>query len=62
VFEGFNTPSLLGAHNRVQYLHHGRAKSLEEVVTGLHSPGKVTGMGELDADEVRDLVEYLKSL
>jgi YVTN family beta-propeller protein len=62
VYEGFNTPSLLGIHSRVQYLHHGRAKSLEEVLTGLHSPAKVTGLGELTEPEVRDLVEYLKSL
>jgi YVTN family beta-propeller protein len=62
VYQGFNTPSLLGAHHRLLFLHHGRAKSLEDVVTDLHSPGKVTGMGELNAEEVRDLVEYLKSL
>ncbi len=62
VYKGFNTPSLLGLHNKVRYLHHGRAKSLEEVLTEYHDPAQVTGVGELTADERKDLIEYLKSL
>ncbi len=62
VYKGFNTPSLLALHNKVRYLHHGRAKSLEEVLTEYHDPAKVTGLGELTADERKDLIEYLKSL
>ncbi len=29
-YQGFNTPSLLGVANRVRYLHHGRALSLDD--------------------------------
>ena len=42
-YKGFNPPSLLGCYDRVLYLHDGRAKSLEEVLQGPHSPAKVTG-------------------
>jgi YVTN family beta-propeller protein len=62
IYQGFNTPSLLGVHNKVRYLHNGRAKSLEEVLTEYHNPAKVTGLGELTAEERKDLIEYLKSL
>lgn len=62
VYKGYNTPTLLGAHNRAGYLHHGRAKTLEEVVTDLHSPVKVSGTRELTPEEVRDLVAYVNSL
>ncbi len=62
VYQGFNTPSLLGVHRRVLLLHHGRAKSFEELLTEYHNPANVAGEGELTNDERRDLIEYLKSL
>jgi hypothetical protein len=46
----------------VRLLHDGRAKSLEQVLTEFHNPAKVTGKGELSADELRDLIEFLKTL
>lgn len=61
-YQGFNTPSLVDVYSRVRLLHDGRAKSLEEVLTGAHDPAKVTGKGALSADELRDLIEYLKTL
>ncbi len=61
-YEGFNTPSLIDVGNRTGYLHHGRAGSLEALLGGLHSPAKVSQTRELDAREIADLVEYLKSL
>ncbi|HWB13119.1 MAG TPA: cytochrome c peroxidase [Pirellulales bacterium] len=61
-YDGFNTPSLLGVYHRVRLLHDGRSKSIDEVLTGLHSPDKVTGQGELTDAERTDLIEYLKSL
>jgi DNA-binding beta-propeller fold protein YncE/mono/diheme cytochrome c family protein len=61
-YEGFNTPSLLGAGNRVRYLHHGRALSLDDVLSDLHNPAKVSGTRELTADERADLIAYLRSL
>lgn len=62
VYQGFNTPSLLDIGNRAGYLHHGKANSLEMLLSGLHSPAKVSRTRELDAQEMADLVEYLKSL
>ena len=61
-YEGFNTPSLRGAYRKVRFLHNGRARSLEAVVTDLHSPEKVEGQGRLTEQEVSDLVAYLRSL
>jgi YVTN family beta-propeller protein len=62
VYEGFNTPSLLNVANRAGYLHHGRAKSLADLLTDLHSPAKVSGTRELTPAEVADLVAYLETL
>ncbi len=61
-YDGFNTPSLLYAHKKVRYLHNGRAKSLEEVLTKYHKPAEVSGKGELSEGELADLIEYVKSL
>jgi cytochrome c peroxidase len=61
-YKGYNPPSLLGIHDRILYLHDGRARSLEEVLTGPHAPEKVTRRGALTASELKDLIEYLKSL
>lgn len=61
-YEGYNTPSLLGVYRKLRLLHSGRAKSLERVVTDLHSPEAVNGEGELTEQETSDLIEYLKSL
>jgi cytochrome c peroxidase len=61
-YEGFNTPSLVGVFRKVRLLHDGRAKSLEAVLTGDHNPAKVTGNGELTADELQDLLAYLRTL
>jgi len=62
VYKGFNPPSLLGIYDRVRYRHHGRAATLEETLKRDHNPDRVTGRGELTEDELRDLLEYVKSL
>ncbi len=62
MYDGFNTPSLINIHNRMVYLHHGRAKTLDELLADLHNPAKVTGQGELSDAERQDLIAYLKSL
>jgi YVTN family beta-propeller protein len=62
VYRGFNTPSLIGVHDRALYLHDGRARTLEQVLTGAHAPDRVTGRGTLTDQELKDLIEYLKSL
>jgi YVTN family beta-propeller protein len=61
-YEGFNTPSLRGVHDRVLLLHDGRSRSLEDLLTGPHNPARVTGQGELTAEERQDLLAYLRSL
>lgn len=61
-YEGYNTPSLVGIANRAGYLHHGRAQSLEDLLTDLHRPAKVSGTRDLEPQEVADLVAYLQTL
>lgn len=61
-FDSYNTPSLRGLSRRVRYLHDGRARSLEALLTGPHNPADVVGQGELSDDQRRDLIEYLKTL
>jgi cytochrome c peroxidase len=61
-YDGYNTPSLLGVANRARFLHHGRADTLDELLTDLHSPAKVSQTRELTEEERADLVEYLRSL
>jgi YVTN family beta-propeller protein len=62
VYKGYNPPPLVGVYDRIKYLHHGKAKSLEELLTGPHAPEKVTNNGKLTKDELADLIAYLKSL
>ena len=61
-YQGYNTPSLIGVHNKLRLLHDGRAKSLEELLAGPHSPQAVAGEGKLSDEELADLIAYLKSL
>ncbi|MEX0715759.1 MAG: cytochrome c peroxidase [Planctomycetaceae bacterium] len=61
-YRGFNTPSLVGVHRKHRLLHDGRARTLEEVLAGDHAPEKVTGNGELTAEQLRDLIAYLRTL
>jgi YVTN family beta-propeller protein len=61
-YKGYNTPTLRGVYQKVKLLHDGRAESLDDVVTGPHSPEKVAGTAPLTEEEAKDLVEYLKSL
>jgi hypothetical protein len=43
-------------------LHNGKAQTLADLLTGLHSPKKVSGTRELDRQELADLAAYLRSL
>ncbi len=61
-YRGYNPPSLRGVYDKDPYLHDGRAKSLREALAGPHSADSVTGQGELSAQELDDLIAYLKSL
>ena len=62
VYQGYNTPSLLGVYRKVRFLHDGRVKTLKAVLTEDHAPEKVGGTRPLKSDELENLIEYLKSL
>ena len=62
LYQEFNTPSLVRVGSRARWLHDGRAKSLEAVLSLDHSPEKVSGQAALTSDELADLVAFLKSL
>ncbi len=62
VYKGYNPPSLRGLYDKDPFLHDGRAADLVEVLTKYHAPEDVTGLGELTAEELGDLIEYLKTL
>jgi len=61
-FQGFNTPSLRGVYRKVLWLHDGRAKSLDDLLSGPHSPTRVSGTEKLSDQELQDMIAYLKSL
>jgi cytochrome c peroxidase len=62
VYKGYNPPSLVGVYDRLMYLHDGRAKTLEELLTGPHNPDQLNSRGDLSKGELADLIAYLKSL
>jgi YVTN family beta-propeller protein len=59
---GYNPPSLVAVYDRAPYLHDGRARTLESLLTRHHNPAKLNGKGELTEQELKDLIEYLKQL
>jgi cytochrome c len=61
-YDGYNTPSLRNVYQKILLLHDGRARSLEDVLTGDHRPSNVAGSQDLGDQDLADLVEYLKSL
>jgi 40-residue YVTN family beta-propeller repeat len=61
-YQGFNPPSLRGVHARAPYLHDGRARNLEEVMTEHHRPSELAGKPDCTPEELADLVAYLKTL
>lgn len=61
-YQGYNTPSLTDTYRKVRWLHDGRAKSLEDLLSGPHSPEKVSQERPLTPEEIADLVTYLRTL
>jgi YVTN family beta-propeller protein len=61
-YKGFNPPTLRGVYDRMSFLHDGRAKTLEDLLQNHHAPEKLTKNGKLTDQELKDLVEYLKTL
>ena len=58
----YDTPTLLGVYRSAPYLHHGKAKSLEEVLTNLNPDDQHGKTKQLTKAQIADLVEYLKCL
>jgi YVTN family beta-propeller protein len=58
----YDTPTLLGVYRSAPYLHHGKAKTLHEVLTTYNKGDRHGKTSHLKKDEIDDLVEFLKSL
>jgi YVTN family beta-propeller protein len=58
----YDTPTLLGVYRTAPYLHHGKAKTLLDVLTTCNKEDKHGKTSHLQANERNDLVEFLKSL
>ena len=58
----FDTPSLRGVARTAPYLHHGKAKTLEEIFTRYNPHQRHGAAHLLNREELTDLLAYLKSL
>lgn len=58
----YDTPTLLGIYRTAPYLHHGRAATLEEVLTTCNAGDRHGKTSLLSKSQIADLVEFLKAL
>lgn len=58
----YDTPTLLGIYRTAPYLHHGKAKTLRDVLTTCNQGDKHGKTSHLKSAEIDDLVEFLKCL
>ncbi|BBM88286.1 YncE family protein [Candidatus Uabimicrobium amorphum] len=58
----FNPPSLLGVRHTGPFGHHGRADTLQEVFLTVAEDGLEHPDFGLDANQINDLVEFLKTI
>jgi YVTN family beta-propeller protein len=58
----YDTPTLLGVYRTAPYLHHGKAKTLRDVLTTCNKEDKHGTTSHLKPAEIDDLVDFLKSL
>jgi YVTN family beta-propeller protein len=58
----YDTPTLLGVYRTAPYLHHGKAKTLRDVLTTCNQGDKHGRTSHLKPQEIDDLVAFLKSL
>lgn len=58
----YDTPTLLGIYRTAPYLHHGKAQTLEEVLTVYNHDDKHGITSQLSKQEIADLAEFLKAL
>jgi cytochrome c peroxidase len=58
----YDTPTLLGIYKTAPYLHHGKAGTLEELLTKFNPNDRHGKTSHLGAAQIGDLVEFLKAL
>jgi YVTN family beta-propeller protein len=58
----YDTPTLLGIYRTAPYLHHGKAATLEEVLTKYNPHDQHGKTSHLNKVQIADLVEFLKAL
>lgn len=58
----YDTPTLLGIYRTAPYLSHGKAETLEEVLTTYNHNDQHGKTSQLSKQERADLVEFLKAL
>ncbi len=58
----YDTPTLLGVYRTAPYLHHGRAKTLRDVLTTCNKEDRHGKTSHLLPAQIDDLVAFLKSL
>ena len=58
----FDTPTLHVIYRSAPYLHHGKAETLEEVLTLFNKNDEHGKASHLNETQIADLVEYLKAL
>jgi YVTN family beta-propeller protein len=58
----YDTPTLIGVYRSAPYLHHGKAATLEEVLTTRNPKDQHGRTSQLTPAQIVDLVEFLKAL
>lgn len=58
----YDTPTLLGIYRTAPYLHHGKAATLDEVLTRSNPDDKHGKTSHLSPVQIADLAQFLKSL
>lgn len=58
----YDTPTLLSVYRTAPYLHHGEAKTLEDVLRKCNPDDKHGKTSHLNDAQIADLVEFLKAL
>jgi cytochrome c peroxidase len=52
----------LGIYRSAPYLHHGKAATLEDVLTRFNRDDQHGKTSQLNPDQISDLVQFLKAL
>jgi hypothetical protein len=58
----YDTPTLIGLYRSAPYLHHGKAATLEEMLTTFNKDDRHGKTSQLTKQEIADLAVFLKSL